>query len=70
MAKTEKGFGNWISTLEAAEISGFTKGAIWLKIKMGEIKKVRRVGNVYLVNSEEIRTLKRVGRGPASQYKK
>ena len=70
MTKKEKGFDNWVTTKEAAEISGFTKGGIWLKIKMGEIKKVRRVGKIYLVNIEEIRNLKRKGRGRSSQYQK
>jgi hypothetical protein len=70
MVKKEKGFENWVTTPEAAKISGFTKGAICLKIKMGQIKKVRRVGKAYLVNIEEIRNLKRTGRGPASQYQR
>ena len=70
MVKKTKGFDNWVTTPEAATISGFTKSAICLKIKLGQFKKIRRVGKAYLVNIEEIQNLKRIGRGPASQYKK
>ena len=70
MAKKEKGFDNWVTTTEAAQISGFTKGYICLRIKLGQFKKIRRVGKSYLVNIEEIRNFKRTGRGPDSQYKK
>jgi len=70
MVKKEKGFDNWVTTKEAAEISGFTPATIWLKIKLGQIQKIRRVGKMYLVNEEEIRDLKRKGRGPDSQYQK
>jgi phage-related protein len=70
MVKLDKGFGNWIPTVEAAKLSGFTKATIWLKIQMGEIKKVRRIGNVYLLSKKEVMALKRRGRGAASLYEK
>jgi len=60
----------WLTTEEAAERSGFTTTTIWLKIKMGEITDVRRVGKIYIISEKAVNALKRRGRGPDSQYKK
>jgi hypothetical protein len=70
MVKKAKGFDNWVTAKEAAKMSGFTKGYIFLMIKLGRLKKIRQVGRMYLVNVEEIQSIKRIGRGPDSQYKK
>lgn len=51
--------GGWITITEAAKISGFTRAYIWLLIKMKKIEKSRRVGNLLLVDEDEIKTLQR-----------
>lgn len=61
--------GGWITLPEAAKISGFTRAYLWMLVKMSKIKKSRRVGNLILVDEDEIKTLQRKKTGPQKKPK-